>query len=149
MPLRLVLDTNVWLDWLVFADPAVASVRRSVASGETVILIDRACMDELERALGYVLRDVVATPESRAEWLDLVRATTRRHDGPSALDAPALPQCRDPDDQKFLELARDCSADILVTRDKALLVLARHRVRPLSFRIVTPVQFPEAVGRAA
>jgi predicted nucleic acid-binding protein len=50
-----------------------------------------------------------------------------------------LPLCRDPDDQKFLELARDCKASALVTKDRALLELARRKRRPLPFRIVRPV----------
>jgi predicted nucleic acid-binding protein len=49
-----------------------------------------------------------------------------------------LPQCRDPDDQKFLEAALAARADFLVTRDQALLELAR-RVR--QFRILTPAEF--------
>jgi predicted nucleic acid-binding protein len=52
-----------------------------------------------------------------------------------------LPVCRDPEDQKFLELANDCAAHFLVTRDRALLVLGRRKVQPLSFRIVTPEEF--------
>ena len=43
-----------------------------------------------------------------------------------------LPRCRDGDDQKFLEAARDARAEFLVTKDKALLGLAAP------FRIVTP-----------
>ena len=30
---RLVLDTNVWLDWLVFADAGVRSIQDVVARG--------------------------------------------------------------------------------------------------------------------
>ena len=53
-------------------------------------------------------------------------------------EAPKLPRCKDRDDQKFLELARDAGADWLVTADKALLRLARGgRLRGL-FRILTP-----------
>ena len=49
----------------------------------------------------------------------------------------SLPRCRDADDQKFLVLAALCGADLLVTRDKLLLKLARHRHRPPPFGIVT------------
>ncbi len=38
-----------------------------------------------------------------------------------------LPRCRDTDDQKFLILAARCRADLLLTRDKLLLRLNRHR----------------------
>jgi predicted nucleic acid-binding protein len=67
---------------------------------------------------------------------------------PSASDGtePPLPKCRDPDDQKFLELARDCGADYLLTKDKALLVLARRKTRPAPCRIVTPAGMAEMLA---
>jgi predicted nucleic acid-binding protein len=49
-----------------------------------------------------------------------------------------LPACRDPDDQKFLESALAARAEFLVTKDRALLDLAR---RALRFRILTPEGF--------
>ncbi len=52
-----------------------------------------------------------------------------------------LPVCRDPDDQKFLEAALNSRADFLLTKDRALLDLAR---RPLPFRILTPERFAGA-----
>ena len=51
-------------------------------------------------------------------------------------DAPPLPRCKDKDDQKFLELSARCGADVLVSKDKALLKL-RGRTK-LSFQIVGP-----------
>lgn len=56
--------------------------------------------------------------------------------------------CKDPDDQKFLELARDCRAGWLVTKDRGLLVFARRKYQPLPFRIVTPQQFSTALSSA-
>ena len=48
-----------------------------------------------------------------------------------------LPRCRDADDQKFLILGVRCKADLLITRDKLLLKLARHRHKPPPYAIVT------------
>jgi predicted nucleic acid-binding protein len=45
-----------------------------------------------------------------------------------------LPVCSDKADQKFLELARDAGAEVLITKDKALLKLARRRPRPACSR---------------
>jgi len=53
----------------------------------------------------------------------------------------ALPKCRDPGDQMFIELADAANADALVTGDEDLLVLARR------FRI--PILTPEAWRRRA
>jgi predicted nucleic acid-binding protein len=51
-------------------------------------------------------------------------------------EAPPLPRCKDRDDQKFLELAARCGANILVSKDKALLKL-RGRTT-LGFQILKP-----------
>jgi uncharacterized protein len=53
--LRLILDTNVWLDWLVFDDPSIAPIKAAVAANRAEVFIDSACEAELERALGYDL----------------------------------------------------------------------------------------------
>ena len=61
-----------------------------------------------------------------------------RHAAPAAANIVALPRCRDKDDQKFLELARDAGADQLISADKDLLRLARRdKLRGL-FRILSP-----------
>ncbi|MGE5129061.1 MAG: putative toxin-antitoxin system toxin component, PIN family [Sphingomonadaceae bacterium] len=140
MTLRLVLDTNVWLDWLVFRDACVAPLRAAVESGRAEVCIDAACEEELARVLAYPLGRTVLDPAAQAVALAECRRVAR-----AAAGAPLachLPPCSDPEDQKFLELARDCRADLLVTKDRALLVLARHA----PFRIVTPSQAGEALG---
>jgi predicted nucleic acid-binding protein len=52
-----------------------------------------------------------------------------------------LPTCRDPDDQKLLECALAARADFLITKDRALLELDGHKVRPVPFKILTPNDF--------
>jgi putative PIN family toxin of toxin-antitoxin system len=146
MALRLVLDTNVWLDWLVFRNPDVLPIKAGVRAGAAEVFMALACEQELERVLAYPLGKATLEAGAQAECLEECRRTVRWLDGPSGKDAPHLPVCRDPDDQKFLELARDCGADFLVTRDRALLVFARRKYQSLSFRVVTPRQFGQTVG---
>jgi putative PIN family toxin of toxin-antitoxin system len=146
MPLRLVLDTNVWLDWLVFQDPGVAALKTAEASGHAEIFIDRACSKELERALTYTLQKRVLDADAQSACLaECRRLASMNEGGRMKEEKSSLPICRDPDDQKFLELARDCGADFLVTKDHALLELARRKLRPAPFHIVTPQQFTDAV----
>src|SRR5687767_9147438 len=40
---RLVLDTNVWLDWLVFEDPGIVPIRNAAGTGRVEIYIDAVC----------------------------------------------------------------------------------------------------------
>ena len=140
---RLVLDTNVWLDWLVFDDPQIAPLRTAQAAGGVQIVIDASCTEELRRVLNYNLRKTVLAPEVQAQAL----AQCLRIAVPvESLDfgAPALvplPVCRDKDDQKFLELARAARADTLLTKDRALLELARRKYAHVGFRIMTPAAY--------
>jgi uncharacterized protein len=141
LPPRLVLDTNVWLDWLVFADAGVAPITIAAASALVEIFIDDACAQELALVLAYPLRKKILTAEEQAARMAECRRIARVSE-PAAtpVDATLLPKCRDADDQKFLELARACRADYLVTKDKLLLELARRKVRRAPFQIVTPAQ---------
>lgn len=136
---RLVLDTNVWLDWLVFAEPAVVPLRDAVAAGRAAVYIDDACEAELARVLAYDLGRHSIDASRQAECLAACRRASLRIDA-AASDAQRamLPVCRDPDDQKFLEAALAARADVLVTKDQALLELARRERR---FRIVAPADF--------
>jgi putative PIN family toxin of toxin-antitoxin system len=138
--IRVVLDTNVWLDWLVFDDPSIAPIRAAVAASRAEVFIDAACEAELERALGYDLgKPTVDIAACLAECRRVAKTVA------SALleaERATLPACRDPDDQKFLEAALAAGGAFLVTRDKALLELAR---RIEAFRIVTPEGLATAV----
>jgi putative PIN family toxin of toxin-antitoxin system len=133
-----VLDTNVWLDWLVFADPRIAPLKTAVSSAAATIFIDACCLNELARVLAYPLGKYTLDVGRRALALGECERIATRLSTRRPADAAALPRCRDPDDQKFLELARDAAADVLVTKDRALLELARRRRAPLPFGIVRP-----------
>jgi len=142
--MRLVLDTNVWLDWLAFDDATIAPLKRAQASGAVEIFSDEACTRELVAVLNYDLGKRSLDAEKQKACLAEFRALVRTAPpSESTAETPPLPKCRDPDDQKFLELARDCAADYLVTKDKALLVLARRKTRPAPCRIVTPREMGE------
>ena len=145
-PLKLVLDTNVWLDWLVFADAGVAPIREAVKQRRAEIYIDDACANELQAVLAYPLRKQIMSAVEQAACLAECRRIAQTVADATAHALDALPKCRDADDQKFLELARACGADFLVTKDLLLLELARRKVRRAPFGIVTPAQFTAALG---
>ena len=132
--MKVVLDTNVWLDWLVFDDPGAAPLRAARAARTLEILIDEPCRAELQRVLGYRFYGKVLEPERQAACLEECRRVARWFEAKRG-DLRALPKCRDPDDQKFLELALAAGAHALVTKDDALLALAS---RGLPFQIVKP-----------
>lgn len=132
---RVVLDTNVLVSLWIFADSRYAPLRGALADGRWRAISSDRCFDEFARVLAYPQFGVA--PADRQAALDDYR---RQVEFIVAAAAPAaeLPRCRDPDDQKFLELARDGGADWLVTADKALLALARRRKLAPLFDILTP-----------
>ncbi len=138
--MRLVLDTNVWLDWLVFDDPSIATIKAAVATKRAEVFIDAVCEAELERALAYDLgkKRTIDAAGRGACLAECRRVAHRIHSAVPESERARLPACRDPDDQKFLEAALAARAGFLVTKDRALLDLVK---RPLPFRILTPEGF--------
>jgi uncharacterized protein len=128
-----VVDTNVALDWLVFADPGVQALRRAVEAGDVIWWSCDAVRAELARMLCH--RDLHRWAPDAAALLALHDRTTRH--APSPVPAPPGMRCRDSDDQVFIELALAQRARWLVTRDRALLALAR-RGAARGLQIVTP-----------
>ncbi len=131
---RLVLDTNIVMDMLHFANIHTQPLQAGIASGQFACFTDTSCLAELERVTGYPEfgLDECARKALMARYLEFVRV----RDAEGGEDYP-LPRCRDRDDQKFLILAARCEAGMLITRDKLLLKLARHRHKPAPFAIVT------------
>jgi len=132
--MRLVLDTNIVIDMLHFADCRTLPLKKSIGSGQMQCFSDSHCLAELERVTAYpeFKLDADARFKLMASYQQMVcvcEATGEEDYG--------LPRCRDQDDQKFLILAARCSADLLITRDKLLLKLAHHRHKPPPFGILT------------
>lgn len=134
--LGIVFDTNVLLSLFVFADSRFAPLRGEVEAGRWRALTSPACLAEYRRVLAYPQFALTAERQEAAyaDYLGLAALI----DALPAEPATALPKCKDKDDQKFLELARDAGAGWLVTADKALLRLRRGRRLEHLFRILTP-----------
>jgi putative PIN family toxin of toxin-antitoxin system len=136
---RVVLDTNVWLDLYVFAEPSALPLARALASGRLRPL--RCARTDAE------LRVVLQRPAfaARCGEQQRMRLLAQWEQLAEALDdpPPAAPwACRDPDDQKFLDLAMAGRAAWLFSKDRALLDLAR-RTRPAGLLILAPAAYAE------
>jgi putative PIN family toxin of toxin-antitoxin system len=138
---RLVLDTHVWLDWVAFEDPSVGPLKAAVAEERAEVYLDAACAAELERVLGYPMAKRVADKEVQAARLAAAWRIAKRPERELGdAERASLPRCADAEDQKFLELALAARADVLLTRDRELLRLARRT----PFRILPPAAFTVA-----
>ena len=122
-PPRLVLDTNVLLDLWVFDDMRARPLRAALEAHRIAALRNGASVDEFTQV---ILRERFKLSTERR--FDILRQWDRiACDVPQVVKAPIV--ASDPDDQMFLDLAYSAPADCLVTRDKALLRLARRARR--------------------
>jgi predicted nucleic acid-binding protein len=128
-----VLDTNVVLDLWLFSDPRAAPLREALHAGLLGVLLTAPMLAEL----AGVLRRPFATawPVPGATVLAALQALG------SLVQTPAgphpAPRCTDADDQKFIDLAWAWPARWLISRDRAVLKLARPALAR-GLHIVTP-----------
>lgn len=130
---RTVFDTNVVLSSLVFTNGVMAHLRRSWQSGAVIPLASTPTIAELIRVLAYPKFKLGKADQNELlsdylPWCEVVTIPS---------PPPVAPQCRDPFDLPFLELAIAGRADALVTGDAGLLALAGQ----VTFAIVTPADY--------
>ena len=123
-PIRLVLDTNVVIDWLVFDDPYMNPLRHGVRDARVAVLTHPPAIDELNRVLAYPQLKLGA--QRREEIFSRYMDTTTLVKMPDGFSTKQLmlpggfPRCRDRDDEPFLALAHHAKADALASRDNAV-----------------------------
>ncbi len=142
-PPCVVLDSNVWVDIVVFDDPHTRPIRTALAEGRLDAVISPMCREELRRVLGYPQFARFAVDiDAALQWVD---GMTRQLEPPAA-STMQLPRCSDTDDQKFLELAHAATARYLVSKDKAVLKMRRRMAKTSGVAVLTP---PEFIQQAA
>lgn len=128
---RIVVDTNALISRLLLpASVPGAAIRKAVAEGQ--LLVSDAILVELAEVLARAKFDPYVTIEERQEFLRLL--------GRIAESVPILHVirvCRDPKDDKYLELAVNGEARVIVTGDADLLAL--HPFRGID--ILTPARY--------
>jgi uncharacterized protein len=134
-PPSLVLDTNVVLDWLVFRHAACTRLAEHFEAGRLRWIVSANLRGELEHVLGRGVAQSYS-PDSALIWSTWDRLA-RAVDPIEPLGSATRIRCTDPDDQKFIDLALGHGARWLLSRDRAVLKLAR-RTRPLGLEILTP-----------
>jgi len=112
---RLVVDTNVFVSAIILP---LSVPRRAVDQGldHSVLLFSEATMSELTDVLFRQKLDIYVSREQRQLFL--------RRLASSAEFVPIIQlvrECRDPKDDKFLEVALNGRADVIVTGDADLL----------------------------
>lgn len=132
-----VLDTNVLLDVFYWDDPAARPVKAALAEHR----FWAARTDDTTDEFADVLRRSHFSLTLQ-EQCDILR---RWHEASVGVMLPlAAPAafCRDPDDVKFLQLAKFLAADLLVTKDKKVLKAGR-KLRALGTAVLTPADLAQ------
>jgi uncharacterized protein len=132
---RYVFDTNVIISALLFENGKPAQVLRyALANGEVLLSLD--LLEELNEVLGRARFNRYLTSEEREEFLEalieravLVEITEN------------VQECRDPKDDKVLELALNGEAQFIISGDRDLLVL--HPFRDV--RVITADEFLKTI----
>lgn len=119
----IVLDTNVVLDAFVFNDPLAQSLKQALKAGQLKWLATHAMRDELARVLAYpkIMPRLAFYQISASEVL----AEFDRRVQLVAVAPKASVTCRDPDDQKFIDLAV-AHQSTLLSKDGAVLCMAKR-----------------------
>jgi len=132
-----VIDTNIVLDLWLFEDPATIPLRAALQSGAISHLATASMRDELERVLAY--------PHLVKR---MVKSNIQAHDILSRFDeyllaaepaAKAACTCKDPDDQKFIDLAVAHAAPLL-SKDNAILCMKKRLFQ--SGVVLNPSEIP-------
>ena len=126
-----VLDTNILISRLLCPDGVAAkAVDHALARG--VLLVSEYTLNELVEVLSRPKFDPYATREDRRHFLELLGGVARivpivRH----------IHACRDPKDDRFLDVALNGEATAIITGDQDPLVLDPFH----GVRIVSPTVF--------
>ena len=132
-----VIDTNIVLDLWLFEDPATIPLRAALQSGAISHLATASMRDELERVLTYphLVKRMAKTSIQAQDILS-------RFDEYLLAAAPATKAactCKDPDDQKFIDLAV-AHAVPLLSKDNAILCMKKRLFQ--SGVVLNPSEIP-------
>ena len=114
---RFVADTNLIISRLLLPDSKPAKAFTKAQKGGDMLVSD-STLSELAQVLARPKFDKYLSPVDRKRFFTLIAPLCIKTDIVQTITA-----CRDPKDNKFLELALNGSADFILSGDKDLLVL--------------------------
>jgi putative PIN family toxin of toxin-antitoxin system len=112
---RVVVDTNIFVSRLLRFD-SVPGRAAEKAIHQAVLLVSQPTMSELADVLAQAKFDRYVTIEQRLQFIRLIAHTAQ-----FVPIVYPIRECRDPKDDKFLEVALNGRADVIITGDADLL----------------------------
>ena len=142
-PIDIVMDTNVLISALLSRDGKCAKILEHVIDGCLINFISHDILSELSNVLKRPKFSKVLSQNDIKSYLKLI----------SEISSMVVPHtkfhlCKDPDDDKFLEVAYDSCARIIITGDPDLLELRDKNSRETkllskTIKILKPAEFLE------
>lgn len=132
--MRAVIDTSVLISGLIRPGGTTGSVLKALRDGLFTILYSSDTIIEVVEVLGrdkFRLKYHVQ-PDDITALVNLIRLR-----GEAVYISQRVTECRDPKDDKFLDVALSGDADYLVSGDLDLLSMNPYRSVP----VVTPAEF--------
>lgn len=140
MPVKAVLDTNIWISALITTGVPKKLVEACLTQESFIIVYPQWLIDELRKV---PLKPRLA---ARIQPVDLQNLINLIEEGGFLVNPPDVPAIsRAPKDDASLACARMSKADYLVSGDNNLLCLNEHH----GTQIVTPRQFLDILTRSA
>lgn len=129
----IVIDTNVLLSAALKPD-GTSRKALNKAYQQFKIAQSEETYQELQTRIYKPKFDKYISDEDRQEFLDVIKNSCQFIEIKSQINV-----CRDPDDNKFLELVKDANAEFLITGDQDLLLL--KTLTEYQNLIITPKDF--------
>jgi putative PIN family toxin of toxin-antitoxin system len=128
---NVILDTNTWLDWLLFNDSSVAEIRQRCIDKTVQLIATLRMRDELALVLmrPQFKKHFNGTrqPDQLLAEFDALVEIVHAPPALTVVKAPLHPLlCKDPDDQIFIDLALASSPCVLVSKDKLVLAVSKR-----------------------
>jgi len=128
---RVVIDTNVFISALLFRGPTIRLVS-FWQKGTVSVLLSSEVLKEYAKVLSYPKFKL-----TKKEIKGIIEQELLPYVIPVKVKNHLNIITQDPEDNKFLELAKEGSADYILSGDKHLLELKNFR----GIKIVTPAEF--------
>lgn len=129
--MRAIIDTNVIISAFLFPNSIPRRVLNYILTHDT-LLMSEGTFDELFEVLYRRKFDKYITYELRNDFLDELTIAADL-----VVINEVVRECADPKDNKFLEVAINGNADLIVTGDSDLLILNPFR----GIQIISPASF--------
>jgi len=117
-----ILDTNILLDIFIFDDVRATDLKQAITTNNVNLIASQKTLEELSDVIARPLFKL--DPPCQVAIVEQWQSLVQLYDDSELVPAPW--KCQDADDQIFLDLAYQFRPAILISKDNALLQIAKR-----------------------